>query len=88
MKPQPIYMPKRSLRDRISSLLNWALMLILISSAYFTFSNRWLARDLNRWQLEWSGEGGYYPALTMLLLALPPLLLLLPVRLWLNRKSR
>lgn len=61
--------------------------LILGFSGYITFSNSWLAPDINRWQAGMMGDNKYFPALTMFILALPPLLVLAAVKWWLHRKS-
>jgi hypothetical protein len=64
---------------------------ILIAAAWLTFSHHPIANRISLWQAGLMSErDGYFPALTIFLLALPPLLLLLPVKiiiLTLTRKN-
>jgi hypothetical protein len=54
---------------------------ILIAATYLTFSHHPIANRISLWQAGLMSEKDeYFPALTILLLALPPLLLLLPVK--------
>jgi hypothetical protein len=53
----------------------------LIAATYLTFSHHPIANRISQWQAGLMNEkDGYFPALTIFLLALPPLLLLLPVK--------
>jgi hypothetical protein len=54
---------------------------ILIAATYLTLSHHKLANRISIWQSGLIQEKGkYYPAFTIFLLALPPLLLLLSVK--------
>lgn len=65
----------------LNSVLGSIAIGILIAAAWLTFSHHPLANLISLWQAGFMGEkGGYFPALTIFLLALPPLLLLLPVK--------
>ena len=62
---------------------------ILIADAYLTFSQHAIANRISLWQAGFMSEKGkYFPALTICLLALPPLLLLLPLKLFILKLSR
>jgi hypothetical protein len=62
---------------------------ILIAAAYLTFSQHAIANRISLWQAGFMSEKGkYFPALTICLLALPPLLLLLPVKLFMLKIIR
>ena len=65
----------------LNSVLGSIAIGILIAAAWLTFSHHPLANRISLWQAGLMGEKGeYFPALTIFLLALPPLLLLLPVK--------
>ena len=65
----------------LNSVLGSIAIGILIAAAWLTFSHHPLANRISLWQAGlMGGKGGYFPALTIFLLALPPLLLLLPVK--------
>lgn len=52
----------------------------LITAAYVTFSHHPIAVKLNVWQTKMTGDNTYFPALTIFIIALPPLLLLLMIK--------
>jgi hypothetical protein len=55
---------------------------ILIMATYLTLSHHPLADRVSRWQGDaMNDKNKYFPVLTIFLLALPPLLLLLPIKL-------
>jgi hypothetical protein len=59
---------------------------LLIAATYLTFSQHPIANSISKWQSDLVGEKNkYYPALTICLLALPPLLILLPVKIFILR---
>ncbi|MBL7731703.1 MAG: hypothetical protein JNM88_11040 [Chitinophagaceae bacterium] len=60
----------------------------LVAATAITFSNSWIAPDINRWQMRITGEPSYYPALTIFILVLPPLIVLVPLKYWWDRKQR
>jgi hypothetical protein len=64
---------------------------LLIAAAWMTFSFDPLAVKINKWQSSLMGNGKpgeFYPALTIFILALPPLLLLMLVKLLFLKKFR
>ena len=58
---------------KISFLLALA---ILGTAAFMARSDWWIVPGINRWQAGLLGHNQYFPALTVLILALPPLLVL------------
>lgn len=69
----------------ISKIIVYLTFILLILSAYLAFTGTWLANDINKLQMKWTGESKFYPILTMGLLFIPPMLLLLPIKLYLNK---
>lgn len=55
-------------------------LLLIAAATYITLSGSWIAPRVNKWQASITGENNYYPALTIFILAIPPLLLLLGIR--------
>ncbi len=53
---------------------------LLVAAAYLTLSHHNVAVKINLWQAKVMGDNKYFPVLTIFLLALPPLLLLLLVK--------
>ncbi len=51
-------------------------MAILGTAAFMARSDWWIVPSINRWQAGILGKNQYFPALTVFILALPPLLLL------------
>jgi hypothetical protein len=61
---------------------------ILIAATWLTLSHHTLADKISRWQGEQMNDRRkYFPVLTIFLLALPPLLILLPLKLFLLKVS-
>lgn len=54
--------------------------LLLIGGAFLAFSNLWIAKNINEWQMAFMGDNKYFPAGTMFAIALPPLLVLLIIK--------
>lgn len=63
-------------------------ILVLTEATYCTFSNRWPAPELNQWQAKMMGDHSYFPALTIFIMALPPLFVLLIIKLLALRLSK
>jgi hypothetical protein len=62
---------------------------ISIAATYLTFSHHPLANHIRLWQAGLMNEKNkYFPALTIFLLDLPPLLLLLPVKIIILKSIR
>jgi hypothetical protein len=61
--------------------------IIIAASTYFTLTGSWITPGINRWQAKIMGDNKFYPALTIFILALPPLLLLLAIKLLTNNSS-
>lgn len=55
-------------------------ILVLIAATAVGFSNTWPSPVINAWQMKMMGAHTYFPALTILIIALPPLLLLLAIK--------
>ena len=51
-------------------------MAILGTAAFMAKSEWWIVSSINRWQAGILGDNQYFPALTIFILAIPPLLLL------------
>ncbi|MFY7999968.1 MAG: hypothetical protein ACOVSW_15325 [Candidatus Kapaibacteriota bacterium] len=63
-------------------------ILIFVLCVYCAFSNTWIAKDINLWQLRVMGGTKIFPALTVCLMAIPPSLLLLAAKVLLERKNK
>jgi len=61
-------------------------IILLAFATYLTFSNSWVVPDINRWQAGLMGDNKYFPALTIFILVLPPLLVLLVLKWWMQKK--
>ena len=72
---------------RIDTLIVYLTFIILILSAYFTFTNSWLAKYINLWQIKLIGDNKIYPILTMFCLFVLPMLILLPLKLFIKKKT-
>ena len=70
---------------KIDKLLVYLTFILLILSAYLTFTSSWLADDINKMQMQWMSERKFYPILTMGILFIPPMLILLPLKLYLKK---
>jgi hypothetical protein len=53
---------------------------ILIAATWLTLSHHPITGKINTWQAGMMGENKFFPALTIFILALPPLILLLGVK--------
>ena len=71
---------------RLDKILVYLTFILLVLSAYLTFTGTWLAKDINLLQMKWTGEAKYYPVLTIGILFITPMLILLPVKLFLKKK--
>jgi hypothetical protein len=72
----------------MNRLFGLTAILILAASTFITLSGTWIAPAISRWQADIMGDGQYFPALTIFVLAIPPLLLLLLIKRWtLSRKK-
>jgi hypothetical protein len=57
-----------------------ASIIVLSVATWLTLSHHPISDKINAWQAEMMGDNKYFPALTIFLLALPPLLLLLGIK--------
>lgn len=71
----------------MNRLISTTAFCILIAATWLSFSNSWVAADINSWQAKNNG-GGYYPALSIFVLSIPPLLLLALVKLRQRKASK
>ncbi len=62
-------------------------LILLCLATYLTFSNSWIVPGINRWQAGLMGDNKYFPALSIFILILPPLLVLLVIKWWLQKKT-
>jgi hypothetical protein len=63
--------------QKLNSLLNILLLIVFAGSGYLTFSNRWIAKDINQMQMDLDHSQGYYPTLTFCILIVVPAVVLL-----------
>lgn len=62
--------------------------IIIGISTWLTLTGRWIVPSVNQWQADIMGDNKYFPALTIFILALPPLLLLVVIKKgWQKRSS-
>lgn len=75
---------------RLDKIFGGITLIMLCVCAFLAFSGAWIARDIIHWQTEnLSTEAGkYQPAITLFILVIPPLLVLLPVKLLLLNRIR
>lgn len=62
--------------------------LILGVSTYISLSGHHLGMAIHRWQASIIGDGSYFPALTIFVLAIPPLLILALIKYVMTQKKR
>lgn len=60
--------------------------ILLVIATYLTFSNSWIVPEINKWQAKIIGGNKFFPALTIFIIVLPPLLVLVFLKLWLQKK--
>lgn len=72
----------------MNRLFGLTAILILAGCTYITLSGKWIAPDISRWQADIMGDGKYFPALTIFVLAIPPLLLLLLIKRWIISRRK
>jgi hypothetical protein len=81
-------MINKSRSSKIASAIFTSLALAIICLAtYLTLSQSALAVKINIWQAKMMGDAEYFPALTIFLLAIPPLLLLMLIKIVLTRTT-
>jgi len=68
-----------------NKIIVYLTFILLILSAYLTFTSTWIANDINKLQMNWTGETKFYPILTISILFIPPMLALLPLKLYINK---
>lgn len=57
-------------------------------ATYLTFTHSTIADGISNWQAKLMGDGKYMPALTILLLSLPPLVLLTIIKKLIELKKK
>ncbi len=62
--------------------------LILGVSTYISLSGHHLGMAINRWQASIIGGGSYFPALTIFVFAIPPLLVLALIKFAVTEKKK
>lgn len=68
-------------------LFTFLAMAILGTAAFLARSDYWIVPEINHWQARMLGANKYFPALTVFILALPPLLMLAIAKLWLQKRK-
>lgn len=53
---------------------------VIIAATAITLSNTWPSGPINLWQVKLTGDNKYFPALTIFIIALPPLLVLVVIK--------
>lgn len=71
----------------MKGLIALAAFAILAVSTWLTLTGRWITPSINAWQASVMGDRSYYPALTIFLLAIPPLLLLALIKKMLDKRT-
>jgi hypothetical protein len=71
----------------MKKILPFLPFIILGISTWLTLTNSWIVPSINEWQAGMMGDKKYFPALTIFILALPPLLVLLLVKKWMDKKK-
>lgn len=71
---------------KVDKILVYVTFILLILSAYLTFTSTWLANTINELQMQWMGENKFYPIVTMGILFIPPMLILLPLKLYVKKQ--
>ncbi len=61
--------------------------IIIGISTWLTLTGRWIVPSVNQWQADIMGDNKYFPALTIFILALPPLLILVGIKKWWQKRS-
>jgi hypothetical protein len=72
---------------KLNNLLNLAILFVFIVGAYLTFSNQWIAKDINQMKMELGHSQGYYPTLTFCLLIVVPAVVLLLLKRLVKKKA-
>jgi hypothetical protein len=72
----------------LNKIVGTAAIIVLSIAVWITLSGQPIAQKINSWQANMMGDNKYFPTLTILLLAIPPLLLLLPVKAYLLKKKK
>lgn len=71
---------------KVDKIIIYLTFILLILSAYLTFTNSWLANDINNIQMKVIGQNSFYPIVTMFCLFVPPMIILLPLKLYIKSK--
>lgn len=61
---------------------------ILLVAMWLALSQLWIAKNINRWQLQVMDGNNFYPFLTAAIIAIPPLLILLGIKKAMLKKHR
>jgi hypothetical protein len=72
----------------LNKIFGAAAIVVLSIAVWITLSEQPIAQKINTWQANIMGDNKYFPTLTIFLLALPPLLVLLPVKAYLLKKVK
>ncbi|MEQ1676075.1 MAG: hypothetical protein ABL876_05225 [Chitinophagaceae bacterium] len=77
-----ILMPSAGRYDKsLNTVFGTLAIGLVIVAAWLTFSEQPLANRVNLWQANLLSDNTYYPALTIFILALPPLIVLMFLKL-------
>jgi hypothetical protein len=64
----------------MNKIFGAAAITILITATAITILNKWPAPLINQWQIKITNDDKYFPALTIFIMALPPLLVLFLIK--------
>lgn len=72
------------MKKKGGGIISIGVFCILILSVYVTVTNSWIAKDINRWQAGIMGNNKYYPIITIGCLFIPPAIVLMFLKLYIN----
>ena len=81
-------MTENPLWRKLNTLLVIAIFAILIAGTYLGLTGQWIAADINRWQMRVMNDHKYFPALTAFIIAIPPMVALLPLKIIIKRRLK
>ncbi len=70
----------------LDTVIIYLTLALLILCSYLAFANTWIAADINNWQMTVLKQPKFYPILTIAIMFIPPMLVVLPLKLYLSKK--
>ncbi len=74
-------------KERLDKIFGTITFLVIIGATIITFTTNKVSLMINLWQASMN-DGKYYPTLTVLLIVLPFLIIMLPIKLLLLKKVK